>query len=126
MGMPLRRLMHAADELHACYSCLSHAQIFAKDRLRAHAQKFVTLSVALESRAAPPLWRIKPKLHLWQHLCELADSLPAESWAYRDEDFGGLLARLSRGAGGARSPQAAGKRVLLKFVIQNAVPKFSA
>ncbi len=112
----------AADALAACYSCLSHGQIFAKDLLKKHSLDFANLLVALEARADPPLWRVKPKLHLFQHMCELSTAHPREAWTYRDEDFGGYLAALSRSHGGRRSHVAVAKRVLLKFAANFELP----
>jgi hypothetical protein len=49
-------------------------------------------------------WRVKPKLHLFQELMEF--SLPASPrsyWTYKDEDWGGKLAKLSASRGGHHS-----------------------
>ena len=49
------------------------------------------------------VWRPKPKLHMWQELAEYqAASLgnPKHFWAYKDEDFMGLIAELGHRRGG--------------------------
>ena len=59
-------------------------------------------------------WRVKPKMHLFQELC-LEDSNPADQWTYRDEDFGGYLAGISRSRGGKATVCSVNTNVLDKF-----------
>ena len=47
----------------------------------------------------PTAWRVKPKLHMFLELCS-EGSHPAKFWNYRDEDWGGSVARMARGRGG--------------------------
>ena len=89
-------------ELAACYSCLAETAPFSADRLADYSRRFETLFVALESRA-PLAFRVKPKLHRFQELCEMQlPSRPAAHWTYRDKNFGGSVAGMSasRGASG--------------------------
>ena len=115
----------AVDELASCYSCLSHNQIFARDRLCVHSQRLCTFLRALEDKAPHPLWKVKPKAHRFQHMCETCHNHPRECWTYRDEDFGGTLSKLARSAGGKTSPVAIGLRVLHKFCANNKLPALS-
>ena len=82
-------------ELSACYDCLSQDAPFAADKLADHCRRFCALWVSLESQ--PKTFRVKPKLHLFQELCEMhAAGRPTAHWTYRDEYFGGSMASLGR------------------------------
>ena len=106
--------MQCVAHLQECCNSLSVAT-FNADVLAEHSRKLCLLWVALEETAADDNWRIKPKLHLFQELCE-AGSCPSTCWTYRDEDFGGTLARLSRRRGGHNRSQGLAKSVLLRFM----------
>ena len=95
---------------------------FARDLLAERSRRLAALWVAIEARSEEPFWRVKPKLHQFQHLCETTGSLPTESWTYRDEDFGGTMSRLARSRGGPRSASAVARNVLLKFIARHPVP----
>ena len=60
------------------------------------------------------LWRVKPKMHLFQELC-FEDANPSDSWTYRDEDFGGYLAASSRCRGGKATVRSVNEMVLNNF-----------
>ena len=75
----------------------------------------------LEKKA--PEFRIVPKLHFFQELCEMTDINPSLTWCYRDEDFGGSLAAMSRVRGGANRAANIAKSVLLKFCCQHRLPR---
>lgn len=111
----------ASAELLACYQNLSSA-VFSAEALAFHCKRFCALAVALEDKS-PETWHIKPKLHLFQELCEYALSNPAESWCYRDEDAGGSLACISIRRGGSNSPHAAAIATLNKFCAGNSLPR---
>ena len=115
-------VIHLCETLDACYQCLSHGEIFARDLLAERSRRLAALWVAIEARSEEPFWRVKPKLHQFQHLCETTGSLPTESWTYRDEDFGGTMSRLARSRGGPRSASAVARNVLLKFIARHPVP----
>ena len=60
-----------------------------------HSRRFASLFVALEQRTTT--FGIRPKLHMFQELCEMTvGSRPAAHWTYRDEDFGGSLVALAK------------------------------
>jgi hypothetical protein len=113
-----------ATELLGCYNCLSQST-YTKELLADSCRRFCVLAVAMEARSDSKLWGLKPKLHLFQELCETADSNPSFSWTYRDEDFGGSLASLAARRGGADTPLALAKTVLYKFVARNSLPRLS-
>ena len=107
--------------LHQCYMALSHGSIFAADVLREHSTKFAAQYVALEAFAADPhSWKVKPKLLLFLELCS-DGSRPAMFWNYRDEDFGGSVAHLSRRRGGCLSVKAFSGNMLDRFKIKQPV-----
>ena len=112
----------AGDALMACYDCLSHDQIFARDLLKKAQRGVLQLYGGVGGQVTPSSVEDQAQNPYFQHMCEVTESLPRESWTYRDEDFGGFLAGLSRSRGAARSPQAVATRVLTKFVANNPVP----
>ena len=95
--------------------------MFVAVDLTRHSRTCCLLTVALEA-ANKKLWRVKPKMHLFQELCEMQSSSPADSWTYRDEDFGGTLAKVSRRRGGLNSPLGTARSVLQRFAAKHAVP----
>ena len=113
----------AAQELSAMYSCLSESAPFAADRMANHSRRLASLWVGLERASDAPAWRVKPKMHLMQELCEVqVGCRPALSWTYRDEEFGGSLAALARRRGGAHSASGVSKSVVLRFIARETVP----
>ena len=114
-------IRQCALHLHLCYECLSQEQYDA-NALKEHCRRYCLLAVALEQHGPEGRWRIKPKMHMWQELCEMTAVNPSSTWLYRDEDFGGTLATYSRRRGGSNNPAATGRAVLLKFAASNPVP----
>jgi hypothetical protein len=113
----------AARHLNECYKNLSR-DVYNPDTMADNARKFCLLQVGLEQfHPDTKLWRVKPKLHLFQHMAE-SKSCPSSSWNYRDEDFGGGLSRMSRRRGGKDSPWATSSRVLIAFVAKHTLPRF--
>ena len=99
----------ASKMLNGMYEALSASAPFADDLLAENCRRLCLLMVALEEAAVSPAWRIKPKMHLVQELCEqgLGDR-PALMWTYRDEHFGGALAKLARRRGVLTLPRRLG------------------
>ena len=94
------------------------------ERMAAASRKVAALYVELAARAEPPCWRVKPKLHLMQELCERTVHLrgcPRDFWTYRDEDFGGAVAKSARRRGGRWSSLAVSSRVLQRFMCRHAL-----
>ena len=94
-------MRQAAFHLNECYSALSASHTDPCASMNEHGLKFAIQYVALhdfcnhDDRHA---WRIKPKLHLFLHITSRT-SLPRLIWTYRDEDFGGSVARMARRRG---------------------------
>ena len=107
----------AAKELLGCYKCLSHEAIFHRDLLKAHSIKFALQYVALHDFFGDDRsFALKPKLHLFLELCA-EGSKPALFWNYRDEDYGGTVAKLSRRRGGLLSARGFSESFLSRFRI---------
>jgi len=115
----IRSGIHALNE---CYKCLS-SRIWQADVLSANSKLFAQQYVALEFHATLGLttdckdWHVKPKLHMFLELCS-EGSRPSMFWCYRDEDYGGTVAALSRNRGGHDGGHAMSTRVLELFKIK--------
>ncbi len=113
----------AIHHLHECYKALSTESIFSCDTLRRHSIRFALQYCALQrahEEVDPSAWRVKPKLHLFLEVCS-EGSRPAMCWTYRDEDYGGSVARMSRRRGGALSVKAFSSNLLQRFRLQQPV-----
>lgn len=105
----------AMKHLNQCYRALSTSSIFDTYVLQENSVKFALLYTALEASAdGTRSWRVKPKLHLFMHLCS-DGSKPALYWNYRDEDWGGSVAKMSRRRGGLLSAKAFSENLLQRF-----------
>jgi len=108
----------AAMHLNECYKALSMQRLDFQQTLEEHSRKFATQFVALEAYTNHArLWRIRPKLRLFLELC-LDGGKPSLCWTYRDEDFGGSCAHMSRRRGGLLNPTATSKTLLSRFVVR--------
>ena len=115
-----RRGMQA---LHGAYECL-HAdkepevEAGALERFAfAFHREFVSLHALNSDR-----WVLKPKLHLFLEI-GLERTLPSRTWLYRDESFGGDVARMSHRKGGAPTALAMSQSCLLKFSAGSDFPR---
>jgi hypothetical protein len=106
--------------LQRCYANLS-PEVYQKSHLADACRRFCLLLVQLEQHS--DLFRVKPKLHLFQELCELSDVCPSKTWCYRDEDFGGSLASISKVRGGPNRAANIAKAVLTRFFAQHKLPR---
>ena len=106
--------------------------VFAKEQFNAQAMKdesfkFRTLLRALEayhSGAGGNKWRLKPKLHLMEEICEKQTDCPIHHATYRDEDSGGAMARWAKRRGGYNSVASTSRNALTKFCANNRLPAF--
>jgi hypothetical protein len=114
----------AVGHLAECYAALrSAAGPHPKVVLERHGRMFATYMAALEDRCGTDSrWRCKPKLHLWLHLTAAA-SRPALTWTFRDEDWGGFAARLSRRRGGHSKPLGLSRSTLARFCLKTQMPR---
>ena len=112
-----------ATELAACYECLSPTK-FDHEVLAFHCRRYCHLAVEMESQHDGVSWRLKPKVHLFQELCEFHVDCPSLFWTYRDEDFGGSMAQLAKRRGGPKGPGVISRAVLNKHCSKHKLPRF--
>lgn len=122
INLPIHAAMrHAAFHLNEVYSALSSDHADACASMREHGIKFAIHYVALHDFLNPAddkAWRIKPKLHLWLHITS-DNSVPRLTWTYRDEDFGGSVARMARRRGNLLRCSSTSSNTLSRFKISN-------
>ena len=83
----------AANSLFLCYQCLSSTSVFNGDVFLAQSIAFAEQYYALYlARNNGVSWRVKPKMHLFLELCQ-ENTQPNLFWTYKDEDFGGYVAK---------------------------------
>jgi hypothetical protein len=115
-------ILEATSLLCKCYDCLSHDAPMTDFPMVA--RQFCLLWKSLhEAHSSTAKWRVKPKAHLLCELAEFTTDKPSKTWCYRDEEFGGTLANLSRLRGGKRQPLAIGVNVLTKFASNFSMPR---
>ena len=115
-------LKQAAFHLNKVYECLSSDHPDPTATMKVHGVKFALQYVALHDHLNPAndkAFRIKPKLHLFLHITG-DGSIPRKYWTYRDEDFGGSVARMARRRGGLLRCGQTSAQVLRKFKVKNA------
>ena len=109
-----RTMISAAKHLNNCYKHLSSDE-FNGPVLKENAIKFAGSYIALSQTSTDEkLRRVKPKMHLFLELCD-GSVEPSKIWTYRDEDFGGSVAALSRRRGGMLSVSAFSSGLLARF-----------
>ena len=114
-------ILTAARLLYDCYRSLSSQTPDRAELLDRSSRRLALQLVALE-RVSPNGWRFKPKVHLMQELAmERAD--PSKSWVYRDEDWGGTAAKLSRRRGGMFRPKGTSRILLSRFRMKSRFPR---
>jgi hypothetical protein len=89
--------------------------------MRKSCKAFCVHCVEIEKLSS--IWTIKPKLHMMQEMIEMEEECrPNLYWNYRNEDFGGAMAAMSKGSG-PKGPHVSAKRVLENFVGAHPVPQ---
>jgi hypothetical protein len=121
MDVPMHSaIAQAAFHLHETYAALSANHPAPVDAMKEHGRKFAIQYVALHDFLHPAndrAFRIKPKMHLFLHITS-DDSLPRLTWTYRDEDFGGSVARMARRRGNVLRASSTSKLTLARFKIE--------
>ena len=107
-------VLAATKHLVSMYQCLSRDTHPPAD-MASNCRKILLLYVELEKHAIDGLWKFKPKFHMAQELCEFDLANPALTWAYRDEDYGGSIAKASQHRGGNNTALAISGQTLLKI-----------
>ena len=109
-------MKRGASVLLEVYACLRTGGLQLEERLT----EFAEICVELENMK-PKVWRVKPKLHPCMELA-MTHAAPSASWCYKDEDFGGKIARLSKGRAGIQGPGAESKVILERFCGNQPLP----
>jgi hypothetical protein len=110
-------MCRAAHHLELAYDALSSSCDNAREQMAQNGLGFARQYIALHDNlheADDRVWRLKPKLHLFLHLC-LDGGDPSLHWCYRDESFGGTVARIAHRRGGQMSVTATSSSVLQAF-----------
>lgn len=112
------RLCH---ELHQCAKEAASTP-FVPEKLASSSRKvcalWANLAAAEEARGNFVTWKIKPKFHLFQELCEYKSQLfgsPELFWCYMDESWCGFMAKSAKRRGGSNPIAAVPERLLNRF-----------
>lgn len=122
---PLESAMKvAAKHLSNCYDCLHwNNQYLAHDALYNSSKVFAIQYKALHDAFGDGVsWRPMPKMHMFLELCS-AGTEPQKFWNYRDEDFGGSVAKQSRMKGMWKNLSSYTKHGLDMFRMKNDPPR---
>ncbi len=115
----------AAAALARVYDTLRDDDAIALEVAKTESTNFAILFVACHNHAHAQdecCWRLKPKVHQLLHLCGDGNQ-PAKYWNYRDEEYGGGVAKRARRRGGLLSASSVSKAVLRRFWMQH--PSFT-
>ena len=124
---PIEQAMKTASHhLLNCYNSLRMTnQAWAHGALYNSSKIFALQYGALwEFHGKGNSWRPMPKMHLFLELCSAATE-PQKFWNYRDEDFGGSVARQSRMKGRWRDISCFCRHGLDLFKMKNRVPRIN-
>ena len=117
----------AATHLTHCYQALARSSACCRDEaLYSSSQAFVSQVHALYLTGDGVSFRCKPKTHLFLELCSQPGVLPNAFWCYRDEDFGGPIARQSRFVGRWKNLTTYSRHAFDMFFMKNKVPRIVA
>ena len=119
-------MKQAAYHLKNCYDSLSDSnKDFSHEALYESSKNFALQYQALyEVFGRNVLWRPMPKMHMFLELCSMRTE-PQKFWNYRDEDFGGSVAKQSRMRGRWKKLSAYAKHALDLFRIKNSAPRIA-
>ena len=110
-----------ATSMWECLQCLSHTKQDSR-QLKTSAENFALQYEALRAASPDPLWRVMPKMHLFLELT-MQQARPEKIWTYRDEDFGGTLAKQSRMKGSWKQAKSFSQHALHLFAYKNPEPR---
>ena len=114
----------AAKHLSHCYQCLAKSSASCRNEaLYSSSQAFVSQNYALFLAGDGVSFKAKPKTHLFLELCSQPGVVPNASWCYRDEDFGGPVARQSKMRGRWKNLTAYSQHAFDLFFIKNEIPR---
>lgn len=114
----------AAHHLNNCYGSLSLANAWLSHQALHRSSKIFALQYGAlyEAIGDGVSWRPMPKMHLFLELCS-SGTEPQKFWCYRDEDFGGSVAKQSKMRGMWKNLSAYSKHALDMFRMKNSAPR---
>ena len=114
----------AAKHLTHCYQALARSSEACRDEaFYSSSQGFVLQCQALHLAGDGVAFRSKPKTHMFLEMCSQPGVVPNSCWCYRDEDFGGPIARQSEMRGRWKNLTAYSGHAFDMFFMKNAVPR---
>jgi hypothetical protein len=114
----------AAQHLMHCYQALAKSSAASRqEALYFSSRDFVLQYHALHLAGDGVAFRCKPKTHLFLEMCSLPGVDPKSCWCYRDEDFGGPIARQSKMRGCWKNLTAYSGHAFDLFFMKNPVPR---
>ena len=114
----------AAKHLMHCYQCLSKSSEACRDDAFYNSSRdFVLQYHALHLAGDGVSFRCKPKTHMFLEMCSLPGVIPNSCWCYRDEDFGGPIARQSKMRGCWKNLTAYSGHAFDMFFMKNRIPR---
>ena len=117
----------AATHLTHCYQALARSSASCRDEaLYSSSQAFVSQNYALHLAGDGICFRPKPKTHIFLELCSQPGVVPNAFWCYRDEEFGGPIARQSKFRGRWKNLTAYSGHAFDMFFMKNKVPRIVA
>ena len=117
----------AAKHLAHCYQALARSSAAVRDEaFYSSSQAFVLQYQALHQTGDGLSFRCKPKTHLFLEMCSQPGVTPNTCWCYRDEDFGGPIARQSKMRGSWKHLTAYSGHAFDMFFMKNPVPRIVA
>ena len=112
-----------AEALALCYHYLPQAPCAElATASRKFANSYCALQALVELETGNQDWHIKPKLHLFQELCEFCGRNPRDFWCYADETFGNVCAKFAVRRGGIDSPGHNSSTILLHWCCSTPFP----
>ena len=111
-----KHLLNCYEGLHLSNEASSHEALYQSSK------SFALQYGALHAYGKTVAWKPKPKMHMFLELCAQG-SEPQKFWNYRDEDFGGSVARQSKMKGSWKQMSAFSKHGLDMFRMKNKFPR---
>jgi hypothetical protein len=114
----VNHLMNALLEISLCIKQIPFPKEAAADLCVKFCQFWTVLEKEALLKGDTLSWRIKPKMHLFQELMEYQcqnGASPNDFWTYKDEDWGGFVAKMGGRRGGNSNPCTIAKQVLTRF-----------
>jgi len=117
-------IQSACKHLSHCYQALARSSAACRDEaLYSSSQAFVLQYHALHLAGDGVAFRCKPKTHAFLELCSQPGVVPNAFWCYRDEDFGGPIARQCKMRGRWKKLTAYSGRAFDMFFMKNKIPR---